>query len=68
MESGTTLKHPDLIVMHEVVQAYGTLVKDTVADDRWCCRWPDTRLALQSSCTKLILDRLHGCKCCQAKF
>eukprot|EP00959_Pyramimonas_sp_CCMP1952_P472629 9500347-Pyramimonas_sp.AAC.1 len=47
MENVTTLKPPDLVAMHEVVQAYGTHVKITVASDRRRCRWPDTRLALQ---------------------
>eukprot|EP00959_Pyramimonas_sp_CCMP1952_P060423 1262157-Pyramimonas_sp.AAC.1 len=53
----TTLKPPDLVAMHEVVQAYGTLAKITVADDRRCCRRPDARQALQSNFTNLILDR-----------
>eukprot|EP00959_Pyramimonas_sp_CCMP1952_P043925 917825-Pyramimonas_sp.AAC.1 len=49
MEYVTTLKPPDLVATHEVARAYGTLMKNPVADDRRCCRWPDTRLALQSS-------------------
>eukprot|EP00959_Pyramimonas_sp_CCMP1952_P051870 1084395-Pyramimonas_sp.AAC.1 len=53
----TTLKPPDTVVMHEVTQAYGTLVEVTVADDWWCCRWPDARLALQSGFTNFTSNR-----------
>eukprot|EP00959_Pyramimonas_sp_CCMP1952_P227201 4750434-Pyramimonas_sp.AAC.1 len=52
MEYTTTLKPPELVAIHEVIQGYGTL-----ADDWRCCRWPDTRLALQSSFTNLTLHR-----------
>eukprot|EP00959_Pyramimonas_sp_CCMP1952_P266779 5577355-Pyramimonas_sp.AAC.1 len=57
MEYVATLKPPDLVAMHGVVHAYGTLVKATVADDWRCCRWPDTRLALQDSFANLVLSR-----------
>eukprot|EP00959_Pyramimonas_sp_CCMP1952_P059649 1245785-Pyramimonas_sp.AAC.1 len=70
MEYVTALEPPDLVAMHEMVQAYGTLVKVTVADNWRCCRWPDARLALQSSFANLLLKRwdrrwLHGCRCCR---
>eukprot|EP00959_Pyramimonas_sp_CCMP1952_P290202 6069946-Pyramimonas_sp.AAC.1 len=53
----TTLKPPNPVVMHEMVQTYGTRVEITVADDRRRCRWPDARLALQRVFTNLMLDR-----------
>eukprot|EP00959_Pyramimonas_sp_CCMP1952_P415540 8707054-Pyramimonas_sp.AAC.1 len=53
MKDAATLKPPDLVVINEVAQAYGTLVEVTVTDDRWCCRWPDARLAFQRGLTNL---------------
>eukprot|EP00959_Pyramimonas_sp_CCMP1952_P040222 840752-Pyramimonas_sp.AAC.1 len=38
MDYAAALKPPDLVVMDEAVQAYGTFVNVTVADDRWRCR------------------------------
>eukprot|EP00959_Pyramimonas_sp_CCMP1952_P246507 5152329-Pyramimonas_sp.AAC.1 len=59
MKYVTRLKPPDLVAMHEVIQEYGTLAKITVADDWRRCRWPDTRLALQSGFTNFI-TRIGG--------
>eukprot|EP00959_Pyramimonas_sp_CCMP1952_P296607 6204865-Pyramimonas_sp.AAC.1 len=42
------LEPPDFIVVHEMVQAYSAFVEVAVADDGWCCRWPETRLALKN--------------------
>eukprot|EP00959_Pyramimonas_sp_CCMP1952_P097083 2029231-Pyramimonas_sp.AAC.1 len=57
MESVATLKPPDLVAMHEIIQVDGTLVKATVADDWRCCRWPDTSLALQNNFINLMPNR-----------
>eukprot|EP00959_Pyramimonas_sp_CCMP1952_P336580 7047752-Pyramimonas_sp.AAC.1 len=56
MEYVTTLKPADLVAMHEVIQAFGTLLKVTVADDWRRCRWPGARLALQKKFTNLMLN------------
>eukprot|EP00959_Pyramimonas_sp_CCMP1952_P412756 8649318-Pyramimonas_sp.AAC.1 len=47
------LEAPDLVVIHEQVQAYGTLTEVAVNEDGRCCRWPDTHLALQGGFTGL---------------
>eukprot|EP00959_Pyramimonas_sp_CCMP1952_P200029 4183819-Pyramimonas_sp.AAC.1 len=57
MEYVTTLKPPNLVAMHEVIQTYGALVKVAVADDWRCCRWPDTRPALQNGFTNFMSNR-----------
>eukprot|EP00959_Pyramimonas_sp_CCMP1952_P388809 8146491-Pyramimonas_sp.AAC.1 len=38
----TTLKPPHPVVVYEPFQAYGTIGKLTIIDDRWRCRWPET--------------------------
>eukprot|EP00959_Pyramimonas_sp_CCMP1952_P381772 7999881-Pyramimonas_sp.AAC.1 len=53
VESVAALEPPDLVVVHELVQAYGTLAEVAVTDDGRCCRWPGTRLTLQGGLTSL---------------
>eukprot|EP00959_Pyramimonas_sp_CCMP1952_P328497 6877188-Pyramimonas_sp.AAC.1 len=57
VEYASALEPPDFIVVHEMVQACGTLVEVAVTDDGWCCRWPDTRLTLQGGLTSLAPNR-----------
>eukprot|EP00959_Pyramimonas_sp_CCMP1952_P437639 9162768-Pyramimonas_sp.AAC.1 len=60
MKYTATPKSPHLVVVDEVAQANGTLVKVTVTDDRRRCRWPDARLALQRGLTNLVLQAMPG--------
>eukprot|EP00959_Pyramimonas_sp_CCMP1952_P299888 6272549-Pyramimonas_sp.AAC.1 len=53
VEYVAALEAPNRVVVHELVQAYGTLTEVDVTDDGRRCRWPDTRLTLQGGFTSL---------------
>eukprot|EP00959_Pyramimonas_sp_CCMP1952_P026161 549363-Pyramimonas_sp.AAC.1 len=57
VEYVAALEPPDLVAVHELARAYGTLTEIAVTDDGQCCQWPDTRLTLQGGFTSLEPNR-----------